>query len=387
MAMLHDLMHGIVQRCGRRGTIDQEALLQELLARRNESLSLRKLSMPPSWIKRSDEAFRALCQGFVVGEWGNVEQIDVTELLLALTFYSSRLPWPSLTVLRSAKCLLLDAERTTHDLLEVQLCESEFMSLPLWDENEIANARGQNEAQTSEAIALQQWLFQVLSCFEDKLHLPCPDANTHVNNQSVTARRMFSYLGLGVMPTDGLQRAMQLLMPDPPCVPHNSDETTLDGLLRVQDFWCLLFSHCGRPLDAAAEAPSLADFCRDLLTPPVVEEAPAEKEAPPKSKGKKQVAPEPVKSPEESVLEVPPEEALVRLTEEELIRHPAVVRALASHGGLRCRRQVLDCLFPKGDAELPLVTSFTAAAAHGLESLVPPPGTGTIPDLNADIPG
>merc|ERR1711933_380138 len=73
MAMLHDLMHGIVQRCGRRGTIDQEALLQELLARRNESLSLRKLSMPPSWIKRSDEAFRALCQGFVVGEWGSAE--------------------------------------------------------------------------------------------------------------------------------------------------------------------------------------------------------------------------------------------------------------------------------------------------------------------------
>jgi len=384
IGMLSDLMHGIVTRCGRTGTVDQESLLQELLARRNDSLSLRKLSVPLAWIRRSDDAFRALCRGFVVEEWGNM-QIDVTEFLLALTFHSCRLPWPCLEDLRSARSTLEDAEQKTNDYLEGRLCKLEFMSLPLWDENEIVKARVQNEVQTCDAVAVQQWLFQLFLCFEENVD-PRLDVNADPN-QSVSTRRLFSYLGLGVMPTDGLQRAMALLMPGAAFTPHSSEEPRSEGTLRVQDFWRLIFSDCGRPVGAAAEAPSLADFCRDLLAPPTIEprqEVTTEKEAPSRSKGKKMSMPEPAKSPD-PVLDVPPEEAVVSLAEEELFRHPTVVRALASHGGLRCRRQVLDSLFPSEATEFPLVTSLKAAAAHGLESRVPP--ASTLVELSADLPG
>jgi len=242
------------------------------------------------------------------------------------------------------------------------------MKLPLWLDNEPACADD-----------LKQWIFQVLQCFEkeaDPSPPPRPPSRRMSGAQgtmpqssgTLTARRLFAYLGLGRAPAEGFQRMARLLLPA--AVFHGSEEAPAD--VRIQDLWTILFSCKGRPRSMVASAPDLASFCALVL-----QEAKAEPAAPPKggkaapkAKGKKGAEAE---EDTDAGPPPPPEEATVVWSQQALLQRPSVLRALCSHGALLCRRRGLETLFPSGGAGKPVLSAAEAAAAVELQSLVPPP--------------
>merc|ERR1712070_554235 len=85
-------------------------------------------------------------------------------------------------------------------------------------------------------------------------------------------------------------------------------------------------------------APPLMTFCRQLLGDEPFD-GPSEPVEDPKSKAKGKKKEEPV-VPEGEFVPLVPEEATLDLQGLALWRHPAIISALCSHGGLLCRQRV-----------------------------------------------
>lgn len=423
--MLRGLLDGLASRSRGSGALPEAALLEELLARRNETLSLRSQLVPEGWVRRSDDAYRALCRGFAAPGWGSAE-VDVTEVVLALSFHCRPISWPTLQALECSRQMLETGGGAAAEGQErvafpdIHVGEAAFMQMPLWEEeDEVALQREASESFDD----LRLWIFEVLSRFDGaaRPRSPAPSApgtatpaqtpaaRTGSRNGSpalslaasplraaspamspggfgfgaaagpergVSARRLFAHLGTGTVPTEGLQRALRLLMPTPPAE-RMTEEGTLPHEVRVQDLWMALFSRGARPPAALAPAPDLAEFCREIVSPPApADPDPADVKAKAKAKALAKKAPTQQELGAEEADSAPPispEEATVPLTSQEVQRHPAVLRGLCSHGGLLCRRRALAALFSEGSPTPPLVTFAEASEARGLPCLIPAP--------------
>jgi len=306
--------------------------------------------------------------------------------MLTLTIHVRQMAWPSLDVLEASRRALeaqLDADQLPA-WPDVPVSEDAFLQLPLLEEmlegcpTDVKGGLGERSR------AMKLWLFQLLAGLEGE---GCGGAAT------VSARRIFCYLGLGSSPTDGLRRALRLLLPAPH--PKGQDEDQQEPpRWRIHDFWCALFGCRGRPAGASAEPPALADFVKDLLvakreaTPAPelagAKVAKAKSNAKPKADAKAKAKPgsrQGGRTPSPTADEdddlpppVPPEEATCALEEAALLRHPQVVKGLCSHGALLCRKaRALDVLFPRsGEGLVPVLSSQEAAELQGLEALAPP---------------
>lgn len=307
--------------------------------------------------------------GFASIQWGDVA-VDVTEMLLALTLHERSLPWPTReALLASRQFLESSASGLNADQLEkypdVFVSEDLFLQLPLWDEKALAMLN--DEPQNERPEALKRWIFALLQCFQDETRMRLPPAANIgtapltsgagiVESAQISARRLFAYLGLGATPMEGAQLATQLMLK-----PHRPIETTEAGeevegapKIFVHHLWGMLFSESGaRPRGAAAPARELGDFCRELTA----------------------VDGEPQPAEVDPAEELPgPETITIPFDEKTLLRKPAVLRALCTHGGLLCKKRALAMLFPGGQASgLALHNSAESAEAKGLFSMVPTP--------------
>lgn len=240
------------------------------------------------------------------------------------------------------------------------------MRLPLWD---------------AQVEAPRRWLFHCLACFEDEANPRAPNGGRP--GATVSARRLFVYLGLGDTPFEGCQNLLGLLLPK---TADDGGEDQVDSSeVLVHDVWKVLFSAQARPRYAASPPRELEPFCRELVPPPPPPEpAPVKKGQPPPT------PPEPIPPP-------PPEEVLVSRDNRTLLRHAAVVRALCTHGALLCRKRSLRALFQpvRGDsagddedvAPPPLLRNAAeASVARALASMVPIPPTPEPPEGGGSSP-
>lgn len=369
------MLLGLVQTiCKRRpgiAAIGVDALLAAVLERRSSGFKFDIDVVPPAWVLRSEAALATFCSAWVSPAWGNLA-VDLTDLLLHLTFHERNISWPSAEALMASREML---ESTASGLSEEELTaypdvpvsEELFMKLPLWDDSVQAQLREQPPAERLGAIKL--WIFRVLLCFQDEAMPVLPSSDGQLGTATISARRIFHYLGLGVTPMAGLQQSLKLMTsPIPPKEVAEGEESPPKIL--VQDLWAILFSCRSRPTGAAMPPPDLADFCTDLLAP----EVDAELE-PPMSAGKptkpgkpgKGAVPDPEPVVEEKAPPPLPEEMTVAF-DDKLVRNKAVLRGLCTHGGLLCRRRALAVLFP---AASQLHDTAAAADARGLATLVP----------------
>ncbi|CAE8677796.1 unnamed protein product, partial [Polarella glacialis] len=388
--MLWGLLARFIELGASTGVLAQDQLLQALLERRHGALGYEaEQAAPLPWVRRSEEVYRLLCRSMVEPAWG-ATGVDVTEFMLALIHNDRGLAWPSLEALEAARALLHSedsglTEEETARYPDSPISEELFLKLPLY------------EAGPDATENLKRWIFQVLVCFENEEEGPKLPANPasrpstvgtrpesktsskddgEVNNSCISARRLFSYFGLGNGPADGFYRLRRLLLPSSSL--EGSEESPAE--VRVQDLWSILFSTKSRPARLVAPSPDLATFCTQLLEEGKVKEeaaAPAAKgKAAPKAKGKGKPAPSPGPEEDEETPPPPPDLAAVALSEQVLLQRTSVMQGLCSHGGLLCRRRGLEALFPRGGGfGAPLSTSSEAAALRELLSLVPPPAS------------
>ncbi|CAE8706444.1 unnamed protein product [Polarella glacialis] len=360
--MLWGLLARFIELGASTGVLAQDQLLQALLERRHGALGYEaEQAAPLPWVRRSEEVYRLLCRSMVEPAWG-ATGVDVTEFMLALIHHDRGLAWPSLEALEAARALLHSedsglTEEETARYPDSPISEEFFLKLPLY------------EAGPDATDNLKRWIFQVLACFENEEEGPKLPANPasrpstvgtrpesktsskddgEVNNSCISARRLFSYFGLGNGPADGFYRLRRLLLPSSSL--EGSEESPAE--VRVQDLWTILFSTRSRPARLVAPSPDLATFCTQLLEEGKVKEeaaAPAAKgKAAPKAKGKGKPAPSPGPEEDEETPPPPPDLATVALSEQVLLQRTSVMQGLCSHGGLLCRRRGLEALFPRG---------------------------------------
>eukprot|EP00931_Biecheleriopsis_adriatica_P003924 TRINITY_DN105671_c0_g1_i1.p1 TRINITY_DN105671_c0_g1~~TRINITY_DN105671_c0_g1_i1.p1 ORF type:complete len:1772 (-),score=500.32 TRINITY_DN105671_c0_g1_i1:76-5391(-) len=343
------------------GVVSEASLLQILLERLHGALGYENEQVAPlPWVRRSEDVYKLLCRTMVEPAWGNCG-IDVTEFMLVLIHHEYMLPWPTLEALGAARTFLESPEESglDEDTLaaypDIPVNEELFCKLPLWPEC---------------PQDLRQWIFQVLHCFSNEAQpslpsKPRPSRDGMPNSSgSLTARRIFSYLGLGSAPADGFVRHTRLLLPASAFSEGEEQPQVL-----VQDLWAILFSQKSRPAAMLAPSPDLATFCEALAEEGKAAEAAvaAKAKAAPKAKGKKEeeVEEEPPK---------PPEEVTVAFSAQSILQRPTVLSGLCSHGALLCRRRGLEALFTQGGGfGPPLRTSAEALAVTELQSLVPSP--------------
>lgn len=384
-----DMLRGVRGRLARRGggadALAEGAVLGVMVECRNLTLSFESELIPQDWATRSEECLALLCRSLARPAWGAV-RVDVTEFMLTLTIHVRQMAWPSLDVLEDSRRALEDQLDADQRLAwpDVPVSEDAFLKLPLLEEMLAGCPADVKGGLGERSRAMKRWLFQVLAGFEGE---GCGGA------AAVSARRIFCYLGLGSSPTDGLQRALRLLLPAPH--PKGQDEDQQEPpRWRIHDLWCALFGCRGRPAGVSAEPPALADFVRDLLIakreatpapePSGGKVAKAKSNAKPKADAKAKAkpgsrqggrTPSPTGDEDEDLPPpVPPEEATAALEEQALLRHPQVVKGLCSHGALLCRKaRALEALFPRpGAGLLPVLSSQEAADLEGLEALAPP---------------
>jgi len=278
---------------------------------------------------------------------------------------------------------------------DVPVCEELFLRLPLWESSAGSEEPGETRDQ------LLRWLFRVLRCYENEaqpqlLTVPGRSRGDGATG-AIAARRLFTYLGRGATPSEGLQLALQLLSPPPPAprpqtgeseeAPQAADAADVAAPgMKVQDLRAVLFScHAGRPKGAVAEAPELEDLCKQLLPQLYDKEAfkaaqetaagavdpKAKAKAKAKGKGKAEEAP-----PEEEDVPPPPfEEAVLPMEAAEVLRHPVVLKGLFTHGGALCRKRAISAVFPlqgSGTGPAPVAAEDPSARPVALASLVPP---------------
>jgi len=320
------------------GALEPSTVLEAFRAQRHCTLRFDAEMVPPLWVKRSEATLDLFCKSLPSPDWG-VAKVDLTELFLALTFHGRDLSWPSEEALLASRSVVISSagEASWPDFL---VSEDMFEQLPFW-----TSLQGDSD--------MKKWLFEVLLAFTD---------DSPVESHALTARRLFMYLGMGLTPSDGLRRALHLFLPQ-------DAETFL-----VSDLHAILFG-LGRPAAVTAgPAPDLPSFCLalGLGRPPTPD--PDAAPPPPEKKGKGKSAPQAEEVLEEMLPPKNPEEASLDLGEDALLRHPAIVRALCTHGGLLCRRRVLDVIYP--DQTLAVCgfhNSDDLLTTNGLASLVPPP--------------
>lgn len=323
---------------------------------------------PLTWVRRPEEVYRLLCKSMVEPAWGNIS-VDVTEFMLTMIHHEYGLTWPTLEALQAAREVVEAQDRAANEPLQypdVGISEQLFMQLQLWSSPSCPDD-------------LRQFIFQVLVCFENGatpavLQKPPSrrgeGSTASSTSGTVSARRLFTYLGLGVAPAEGYQRLSKLLLP------ASALQATEEGPapLRVQDLWALLFSCKSRPSQMVADGPDLGTFCQDILEDAknsTVESAAAKGKAKAAPKGKAKGEAE---DATEERLPIPPEEATVAFAEPALLQLRTVLQALCSHGGLLCRRRGLESLFPLvGKSGPPVKTSSEASRLTELQSLVPLP--------------
>jgi len=368
--MLLGLLQKILVQTPRTAAIRPEALLAAVLEQRSSGFKFDVDLVPPSWVLRSEATLAAFCSALVSPAWGNTA-VDITELLLHLTFHERQISWPSPEALIASRELLgstasgLSAEQLAA-YPDVPVSEELFMMLPLWDEK----VEAREELPDERPDVIKRWIFRVLLCFQDEAKPLLPSDSGRPTPATISGRRLFTYLGLSATPMAGLQLALKLLISPLPKADVEGEaevaEEECAPQILVQHLWSILFS-CGRPSAAVPPPPELGNFCTDLLPPPPEPEAVA---VPAGKKGAAAV----LEEPKEEVPPPPPEEVRVDF-DEMLVRNKAVLAGLCTHGGLFCRRRALPALFPAASA---LHDTSQAATAQGLASLVPipePPAT------------
>jgi hypothetical protein len=370
--MLVALLQNIMERSGGAAAISADAVLAAILEQRSVGFGFDVDIVPPSWVLRSEAAIAAFCTSFVNSAWGNVA-VDITDLMLHLTFCDRNISWPKAEALVASRQML---ETMANSLSEDQpaaypdmlVNEELFLQLPLWDD---LQSQLKDEPPDEQADRIRRWIFRILTCCQDEdKPLMLPDLGRSAP-ASISARRLFTYLGASTTPMAGLQLAMKL-MASPVQVDAEAEtaEAASAPQILVRDLWAILFSVGGRSSQAAVSPPELARFCSELLPP----EADPEPAAVPAGKPGKGASPAPP-APEEAKPPTPPEEMTVEY-DEKLFRNKAVLRGLCTHGGLLCRRRGLDMFFPSTGIEEPssiLHDTAQAAAAQGLSSIVPIP--------------
>lgn len=378
--MLLALVKKMMDRCGGAAGISGDALLSVVLEQRSSGFKFDVDFVPPAWVLRSEAAVAVFCSELVTPAWGNVA-VDITELVLQLTFHERNISWPSAEALMATRQLLESSasglsQEQQAAFPDVPVSEELFMRLPLWEEK--VNVQLRDEAPAEQADALKLWIFRVLLCFQDE-DKPSLEAGRS-SAAAVSARRLFTYLGLAATPMAGLQLAMQMMIsPLPPKVEVEGEITEGESIpqILVKHLWAVLFSCRGRPSKAAAPAPALADFCLELLPP----EEEQEEVAAPKGKPGKGAPPPP--DPEEEAAPPPLPEEMTVAFDEKLVRNKAVLRGLCTHGGLLCRRRGLGVLFPSASvatASPALHDTAQAASAQGMTTLVPTPPPSPVED-------
>jgi len=361
LEMLGALMSRLVERASSDGSLSSSGALAVLLAGRNATYSFESDLVPAAWVQRSEAVYCTLCDSLVTPSWGT-KAVDATNLALAIGLSGQRLGWPSLQMLEATRRQIEAKAGASYP--DSKIDEAAFLKLPLWEEMTEAPKR---------------WVFRALLCFEDEAKPRTPEDGAASSAGVITTRRLFAYLGLGDTPSEGFRNAYRLLLCPAPTVSEAEADTeeqtqTPPASLRVQDLWTVLFSQRGRPSGAVAAAPELAEFCKELLPAIYGDEVPVEVDVPAaKGKAKAKAAAVPEPSAEDKEPPPPPEEAVVTLSESELLGHPAVLRGLCTHGALFCRPRILASLFPEGGSAPELVPSAVAAAPKGLAPLMPPP--------------
>jgi hypothetical protein len=263
--------------------------------------------------------------------------------MLALTLHGRGAnAWPTPEALLAARSVL-EAEPGAATYPEVLVNEALFMRLPLWD------------ASTSEHIS-KKIIFGILACFEDESR-PRPDPGTAV----VSARRLFAYLGAGTTPAEGLRNSLGLLL-----TKSNGGDKEMEndgeGQVLVTEVWKLIFSCGARSQGVAKPPPELEPFCRELVPPPPPPEPPV-----PAKKG------QPPPTPPEPVPPPPAEETWVSRDATYLLRQPAILKALCTHGSLLSRKRALQMLFPSTVDGPQLRNAAEAREVAPLTMLVPVP--------------
>jgi hypothetical protein len=377
--MLLGLAKNLTERSGAAAAVSSDTFLAALLEQRSSGFGFDVDMVPPSFVSRSEALLAYFSATLVTPAWGNIA-VDVTEILLQLTFHERNVPWPTAEALVAARGLIESAASglTEEQLLaypDVPVSEELFMQLPLWDDQVQQQLADEQPAERLDAIKI--WIFRILLFFQDEAQPLLPSASGP-NPAAISARRLFTYLGLAATPMAGLQLALKLLISPLPQKNDAEGEVQEDAIakIRVQHLWFILFSTQGRSSKAVAAPPTLADFCAELLPPDEEPEPVAAAKAAPKGKpGKGAPTPEPVE--EEKAPPPPPEEMTVAF-DEQLMRNKAILRGLCTHGGLLSMRRALDVLCPSASGSSPTSTTAlhdtaAAASARGLESLVPPP--------------
>lgn len=334
--------------------------------------------LPPLWVLRSEASLAAFCSALVSPSWGSVA-VDMTDLLLHLTFHERNISWPTADALTASRELLESpdsglGEEQLAAYPDVPVSEQLFMKLPLWDDSLQAQLRDEPTAEQADAV--KSWIFRILLWFQDEAKPLLPSVSGGSSSATITARRLFTHLGLSTTPMAGLQLALKLMispLPPPQAVEGEPVEGEAGPQILVQHLWTILFSRRGRSSLAAAPPPELADFCLELIPPEPEPDPAAAAPAGKPAKGAKG-APDPA-AEAKPVKKLKPEEMIVAF-DENLIRNKAVLRGLCTHGALFCRRRALAMLFPPATASVPslaLHDTAQAAAAQGLASLVPTP--------------
>lgn len=395
-AMLCGLMQQLLERGGGAACVPPGVLLEVLMRMRNQTLSFEAECMPRSWALRSEASWRVFCEAFVSPEWGSVG-VDVTELLLALTFHGRQLGPPSDEALEESLQLLKSPEAgVSEEELEaypdVGVSEALFLKLPLWPAGDDGAPEAMPKCEQPEA--LRRWIFRVLRCFEDgsapELLVVPGQLRVDESVGAVSARRLFGYLSLGPAPSVGLRRALRTLLPvplaeGPPPTAEGDGATSAAPAAAVRDVARVLFGG-GRPAEAVRPAPELLQLCKALLPEAYDREAwLAAKEtaaaADPKAKAKaapKKGAPPPEPAADKGDPPPPPEEATLSMGEAEFLRHPAVVQALLTHGAAHCWKRVVAALF--SDEGRPVAVSAAQLdKVQPLASLIPPPAEPAAP--------
>jgi hypothetical protein len=367
--MLRAFLQNVVDRSSGAAAVSAETLLAALLEQRSSGFRFDVDLVPPLWVKRSEATLAAFCAALVNPEWGNVA-VDVTEFFLALTFHERRIPWPTIEALVASRELIESRLEASDSYPDVQISEELFMELPLWDGK--VSAKLTDEPSAEQLPSMKRCIFRILACFEREGQARVPSLSGPSSKESISARRMFTYLGLRNTPMEGLQAAVKLLLTMQPkaVVEEEAEETERPPEILVQNLWSILFSRLGRPALGVPKPPELADFCTDLVPPAPLEPVVEEKKGKP-GKGA------PIEAPPVEVEPPPPPEKLtVVFDEAELLRKKAVLSGLCTHGGLLCHRRALKAFFPVAKDPAALVSlhsSKDALEAEGLVSSVPPP--------------
>jgi hypothetical protein len=299
--------------------------------------------------------------------------VDITDLLLHLTFHERNISWPKADALAACRQVLESAvsglsEEQLAAYPDIPITEELFMRLPLWDDQVLAQLRDEQAGEQAEGV--KSWIFRVLLYFQDEAKPALLSDARRLQSATISARRLFAYLGVSDTPMAGFELALKLMISPIP-FKTSKDGETAEGErspeILVQHLWRVLFCSQSRPCSAIAPPPRLDDFCMELVPPeepePVVDTKAKPGKGAPGPEAEEEKAPPPL-----------PEEMTVSLNDE-LVRNKAVLRGLCTHGALFCRRRALSVLFPAAAGSVPLVLHDTAqaAAAKGLSSLVPTP--------------